>query len=149
MSDLAAPNARATTELYGRARRARIHAAQLIADAAEAQWRARRLCEQSRLGRNGLPPGQLAWEPVVQTRRGHRPTTMQVAGVDLSLGSVAELARCLDRAGHWEAAMHVGFAVDRNLRQLALTVSERELISMLEQCPASLLPLLDALERRA
>jgi len=48
------------------------------------------------------------------------------------------------------AAMHVGFAVDRNRNQLPLTTAERKLISqMLEQCPASLLPLQEALERRA
>jgi hypothetical protein len=104
MSDLAAANARATTDLHGRAREARIRAA----------------------------------------------ATMQVAGVEMSLGSVAELARCLDRAGHWRAAMHVGFAIDRNRNQLPLTTAERKLISqMLEQCPASLLPLQEALERRA
>ena len=112
MSDLAAPNARATTNLYGQAR-------------------------------------AVTWDLVAQTHHGHPPATMRVAGVDLSLGSVAELARCLDRAGHWEAAMHVGFAVDRNRSQLPLTTSERELIAqLLEQCPASLLPLHDALERR-
>ena len=113
MSDLAAPNAGATTDLYGRA------------------------CEA------------VTWDLVAQSHHGRPPATMRVAGVDLSLGSVAELARCLDRAGHWEAAMHVGFAVDRNRRHLPLTTSERELISqLLEQCPASLLPLQDALERR-
>ena len=136
MSDLAAPNARTITELHGRARRARIRTAQLIADAAEAQWRAGQACEGTRPGRIGLAPGRPS-------------TTMQVAGVDMSLGAVAELARCLDRAGHWEAAMHVGFAVDRNRSQLPLTAYERELIAkMLEQYPELLLPLRSALVRR-
>ena len=68
----------------------------------------------------------------------------------MPVGAVAELARCLSKAGHEDLAMRVGFAVDMNRRHLALTRDDRDLIvDTLADCPASLAALHDALRSAA
>jgi hypothetical protein len=71
---------------------------------------------------------------------------MVVAGVTLSSGAVALLARRLHRAGHVDLGMRVGLAVDTNRTDLALTRGERDVVlAVLEDCPSALAPLRDAL----
>jgi hypothetical protein len=71
---------------------------------------------------------------------------MIVAGVTLSSGAVALLARRLHRAGHVDLGMRVGLAVDTNRADLALTRDERHVVlTVLEDCPRTLAPLRDAL----
>ncbi len=71
---------------------------------------------------------------------------MVVAGVTLSSGAVALLARRLHRAGHADLAMRVGLAVDTNRTDLALTRDERSVVlAVLEDCPSTLGPLRDEL----
>ena len=71
---------------------------------------------------------------------------MVVAGVNLSSGAVALLARRLQRAGHADLAMRVGLAVDTNRTELALTRDERNVVlAVLEDCEIALAPLREAL----
>ena len=71
---------------------------------------------------------------------------MVVAGVILSSGAVALLARRLHRAGHADLAMRVGLAVDTNRTDLALSRGERTVVlGVLDDCPSALAPLRAAL----
>jgi hypothetical protein len=74
---------------------------------------------------------------------------MLVAGVTLSSGTVALLARRLHRAGHADLAMRVGLAVDTNRTDLALTRDDRTIVlAVLVECPTPLASLRDALHAR-
>ena len=74
---------------------------------------------------------------------------MLVAGVTLSSGAVALLARRLQWAGQTDLAMRVGLAVDTNRTDLALTRDERKaVLAVLEECPRALASLRDALHAR-
>ena len=71
---------------------------------------------------------------------------MLVAGVDLPVSSVAQLALCLSRAGENDIAMRVGLAVDTQRESLGFDPVERtRILRTLEDCPTALLPLKDAL----
>jgi hypothetical protein len=71
---------------------------------------------------------------------------MFVAGVALSVGSVAWLALQLNRAGHTDLATRVGLAVDANTDVVRLNRKDRGLIlAVLDRCPNGLISLRDAL----
>lgn len=71
---------------------------------------------------------------------------MLIAGVALSVGAVAMLARRLDKAGHTELAMRIGLAVDSNRDEVSLSRSDQRLVvAVLERCPEGLRGLRDAL----
>ncbi len=71
---------------------------------------------------------------------------MLVAGVDLPVSSVAQLALCLSRTGENDIAMRVGLAVDTQRESLGFDPVERtRILRTLEDCPTALLPLKDAL----
>jgi hypothetical protein len=72
---------------------------------------------------------------------------MVVSGVLLSASAVAVLARCLQRAGHMPLADDLGFALDANWNELVLARSEeKEVLSVLDDCPAELETLRVALQ---
>jgi hypothetical protein len=74
---------------------------------------------------------------------------MRVAGVILSASAVAVLARCLDRSGHVRLADDVGLALDADWDEFVLAPhEEREILSVLAQCPSVLNSLRDALKAR-
>lgn len=71
---------------------------------------------------------------------------MQIAGIDVSPGTAAELALLLSRAGHADLSMRVGLAVDMNMAGVSLGAGERSQIRQtLENCPTALVPLRDGL----
>ena len=71
---------------------------------------------------------------------------MLIAGVALSVGAVATLARRLDNAGYTDLAMRIGLAVDSNRDEVSLSRRDRRLVvAVLERCPAGLRGLRDAL----
>ena len=71
---------------------------------------------------------------------------MFVAGVALSVGSVAWLAWQLNRAGHTDLATRVGLAVDANTDVVRLNRKDRGLIlAVLDRSPNGLIALRDAL----
>ena len=75
---------------------------------------------------------------------------MLVSGVLLTGNGVAVLARCLQRAGHVRLASDVGLAVDANWSELTLVSNEEdEILAALDDWPAQLLPLRDALRANA
>ena len=73
---------------------------------------------------------------------------MLVAGVLLSMGAVALLARLLHNAGNHELATHVGFAVDANRAEVRLSRQDRVDIAavLASNCPGSLATLRTALD---
>ena len=74
---------------------------------------------------------------------------MLIAGVALSVGAVAMLARRLSEAGHAELAMRMGLAVDSNSDEVSLSRREQRLvIAVLDRCPEGLRGLRDALRGR-
>ena len=74
---------------------------------------------------------------------------MLIAGVALSVGAVATLARRLDTAGFTDRAMRTGLAVDANRAEISLNRSEERLVvAVLEGCPEGLRGLRDALRKR-
>lgn len=71
---------------------------------------------------------------------------MVVSGVSVSPSAVATLARCLQRAGYVDLADDVGLALDADWTELQLAPSEEEeILAVLDDCPALLEPLRDAL----
>lgn len=64
-----------------------------------------------------------------------------IAGVLLSAGTVAVLARCLQRAGESELANEIAFAIDGDWTELTLAPSEEdEILTVLYNCPLVLQP---------
>ena len=65
---------------------------------------------------------------------------MWIAGLLLPTSAVALLARLLEIAGHEELATRVGWAVDRNRRELRLSREERSQIAeaLATACPRNL-----------
>ena len=75
---------------------------------------------------------------------------MFVAGIPLSSTTVAILVRCLQRDGYWRLADDLGLAVDGDRHEFALAPSEeREILAVLDECPAPLRELRQALRGRA
>jgi len=74
---------------------------------------------------------------------------MVVSGVLLSAAAVAVLARSLHRAGHTRLADDVGLALDANWQELVLAPNEeRQILSVLHDCPPVLKPLQDELQAK-
>jgi hypothetical protein len=72
--------------------------------------------------------------------------SMEIAGVDVSPGTAAQLAALLSRAGNADLAMRVGLAVDMNMTLLRLSAGERSQIRQtLMNCTTALVPLRDGL----
>ena len=79
---------------------------------------------------------------------------MVVSGVAVLPSAVATLARCLQRTGYIDLADDVGLALDSDWNELQLApIEEEEMLAVLDDCPALLQPLRDALranrERRS
>ncbi len=73
---------------------------------------------------------------------------VMVVGIQVGSAGVADLALLLHRAGQWQLAQHVGWAVDRNRTDLTLTRSEQaSVLRVLKQCPVGLAALKQKLER--
>jgi hypothetical protein len=71
---------------------------------------------------------------------------MLVAGVPLSASAIATLARCLQRDDHVQLAGDVGLALDAGRTELRLAPGEEdEILAVLDDCPAQLQGLRDAL----
>jgi hypothetical protein len=75
---------------------------------------------------------------------------MLVSGVVLSASAVALLARRLAGAGNRGLADDVGIAVDADWDELVLAPDEeKQILGVLQDCPALLQPLRAALQARA
>jgi hypothetical protein len=96
----------------------------------------------------GKVGGHPLWDPLfADWTAGNQHSRMFVSGVILSASAVALLARCLQRAGHIRLADDVGLAVDANWSELKLAPNEEdEILAALNDCPALLQPLRDALQ---
>jgi hypothetical protein len=71
-----------------------------------------------------------------------------IAGVAVSAGAIATLARRLEDSGRGDSAQRIEYALDAGQRELALAPSEgRVILDALEDCPDDLIPLRDELRR--
>jgi hypothetical protein len=73
---------------------------------------------------------------------------MTIAGVPVSAGAIASLARRLEDSGQGESAQRIEYALDAGQEELALAPSEgRVILDVLEDCPDDLVALRDELRR--